>query len=99
MGKDRKMREISGTNVLVELPDKTLTALEDAIDIMDDGYVDPDVIMRKMHVCKKTLQNMICEKKITPDMYRVARNGLKTFDYIKVMDVMNKESRKWKRTA
>jgi hypothetical protein len=99
MGKSRKCREISGKNVLVELPEETLTALEDAIDIMDDGMVEPEVIMRKMHVSKKRLQNMICEKKITPDMYDVARNGFKTFDYVKVMGAIKNDKQKWSRTA
>jgi hypothetical protein len=87
MGSHGKIREITGTFKLIQFPPKTIQKFEDAIDIMDDGMVSADVIMRKMGWKKKTLQNNLSAKVITRDMYRVLPNGAKEFDYEKVMTI------------
>jgi hypothetical protein len=81
----RKIKEVSGKMAIVELPEETLEALDRAIDIMDDGWVDESVVLHELGITKKNLLNLMYRGKITKDMYCVAVNGSRKYDFKKII--------------
>lgn len=85
MGAIRKLKEVMCRMEVVELPESVITKLQDACDIMDDGWVDESVVLREFGIKKKSLLNLIYSGKITKDMYCTAVNGSRKYDYKKII--------------
>lgn len=82
----RNQREQTSKPLLVKLTEEQWEDVEDALDKFD-GYVDAKVIMKELGISKKTLCNLVCSGKISPDMYTEAVNGVRKYDFNKIMGV------------
>lgn len=82
----RNQREQAGKPVLVKLAEEQWEDVQDALD-KADGFVHARVIMKELGITKKTLCNLVCSGKITKDMYAEAANGVRTYDFDKVMGI------------
>lgn len=82
----RNHREQTGKPLLVKISDEQWQCVEDALDKVD-GYVDARVIMKELGISKKTLCNMVSSGRISKDMYKEAVNGVRKYDFNKIMGV------------
>lgn len=85
--------ENQGNPVTVMIHDNQWRGMEELMDLRrneidkEDGLVDAKVIMDELGISKKTLSNLVSSGKISKDMYTVAVNGIKKYDFNKIMGV------------
>lgn len=80
----RNIREAEGKFYVLQLPEDTLSKIDNVLDSAD-GIVDAKVVMDELGICKKSLANLIACGKISRDMYTVAVNGVKKFFIRKIL--------------
>ncbi|MFL5810067.1 MAG: hypothetical protein ACJ749_11140 [Flavisolibacter sp.] len=101
MGLIRKIKVLTGSTTVVELPTRILEKMEDTID-MQDGLVEADVVQRELGISKKTLTNYISDGTIQRHMYIQAVNGRRKYFIYLILGWVDKhlpwkKYKKWSR--